>query len=286
LKVQEITIGSEYQPPKKHKRKKKRRILSFFKFLLFCVILAAILVGLALSPLFSVKSIEVYGNKHYNSSEVIEASGLIIGNNWFKSNSVDLKGILTFRSIDAEKLLLQRCPFLKSATVRIDFTGVVRIEVSERNAAALVPYMGSNIVIDNECFVLTLSSDAEDGKLPVIKGIDCDGYALGQALPVRDARYIEAFRRVLEVVTSADANAGERGREFSIKNIINYIDVSDIDNIKLYLDSRVLVNLGNYKEISEYRINFLREIFFFQLTEEDKGLLDFASGEHPSFIPD
>jgi len=62
--------------------------------------------------------------------------------------------------------------------VKIDFTGVVRIEVTERDPVALVPYMGANLVIDNECFVLALSSNAEDEKLPVIKGVDCEGYTL------------------------------------------------------------------------------------------------------------
>jgi len=286
LKIQEITTGAEYQPQKKHKRKKKKRILSFFKFVFFFLLIAAILVCLGLSPLFSVKRIEVYGNKHYNSSEVIDASGLIIGNNWFKSNSVNLKGIVTFRSIDAEKLLLQRCPYLKSAVVRINFMGVVGIEVTERDPVALVPYMGSNLVIDSESFVLTLSSNAADEKFPVIKGLECDSYTLGQALSVHDPKYLEAFGKVMEVIATADANAGERGKEFSIKDAISYIDISDLDNINLYLDSRIAVNLGNYKEISEYRINFLREIFYFQLKEEDKGLLDFTSGEYPSFIPD
>jgi len=286
LKIHEITTVAEYQPQRKHKRKKRKKILSFFKFILISGIFAAILVCVGLSPLFSVNRIEVYGNKHYNSNEVIEASGLVIGNNWFKPNSVNLKGILTFRSIDAENLLLNRCPYLKSAIVKIDFTGVVRIEVTERDPVALVPYMGANLVIDNECFVLALSSNAEDEKLPVIKGVDCEGYTLGQALPTHNPKCLEAFRRVMKVIESADSNSGERGKEYGIKGIINYIDVSDLDNIKLYLDSRILVNLGNYKDISEYRINFLREIFYFQLTKEDKGLLDFASGEYPSFIPD
>jgi len=99
---------------------------------------------------------------------VIEASGLVIGNNWFKSNSVNLKGYLLSDQL-MRKPLLNRCPYLKSAIVKIDFTGVVRIEVTERDPVALVPYMGANLVIDNECFVLALSSNAEDEKLPVIK---------------------------------------------------------------------------------------------------------------------
>jgi len=112
LKIHEITTVAEYQPQRKHKRKKRKK---YFHFLIyidkwdFCGYFSM----RWFVSIISVNRIEVYGNKHYNSNEVIEASGLVIGNNWFKSNSVNLKGILTFRSIDAENLLLNRCPYLK-----------------------------------------------------------------------------------------------------------------------------------------------------------------------------
>jgi len=35
----------------------------------------------------------------------------------------------------------------------------------------------------------------------------------------------------MKVIESADSNSGERGKEYGIKGIINYIDVSDLDNI-------------------------------------------------------
>ncbi|NLP14804.1 MAG: FtsQ-type POTRA domain-containing protein [Clostridium sp.] len=285
MKVQEIATGAEYQPKKKYKRK-KFRALRFIRLILVILFIMAVLVSLALSPLFYINRIEVYGNKHYNSSEVINASGLIMGTNWFKSNSLDLKGIVMFRSIDSEKMLLERCPYLKSAVVRIGIPGVVRITVTEREPVALVPYLGTNLVIDNHGHVIDTTNNVNGSELPTIRGVVCNGYMLGQALKVDNYEYIEAFNVVMKTIASSDANAGERGKEFCIKDIVTYIDVTDLDNVAICLDSRIVVNFGGYKEINEYRIDFLREIYYLKLKEEDRGLLDFTSGEYPSFIPD
>lgn len=285
MKVQEITTGAEYQPKKMHKRKKSG-IFRFVRFILVTLFIMAVLVSLALSPLFYINRIEVYGNKHYNSSEVINASGLITGTNWFKSNSLDLKGIVMFRSVDSEKMLLERCPYLNSAVVRIGIPGIVRITVTEREPVALVPYLGTNLVIDDNGHVIDTINNIDGIKLPVIKGVICNGYTLGQALKADNYEYIGAFNKVMKTIASSDANAGDRGKEFCIKDIITYIDVTDLDNVGICLDSRIVVNFGGYKEINEYRLDFLREIYYQKLKKEDRGLLDFTSGEYPSFIPD
>lgn len=285
MKVQEITADIGYEPLKRGKRKKSKA-LSFVKFILIVIFIMVTLVCLALSPLFSVNRIEVYGNKHYNSSEVIDASGLIMGNNWFKSNTINLKGIVTFRSIEAEEFLLGRCPYLKSVVVSMGMPGVVNITVTERKPVALVPYLGTNLVIDSEGYVLEVGNDSKEDGLPVVKGLVFDRYTLGQALSSDNPESINAFNRVMEIITSSDYNAGERGKKYSIKDIVVYIDVSDLDNVRLYLDSRIVANLGDYRELNERRIDFLREIFYFKLKKDDRGFLDFTSDKYTNFIPD
>ena len=66
-----------------------------------------LLVGIALSPLFYINSIEVYGNKHYNNIEVINASRIVLGANWFRelAYNADIKGMLTFRSTNSRKYI-------------------------------------------------------------------------------------------------------------------------------------------------------------------------------------
>ena len=66
------------------RKKYKEKSLGLCIRLIGYLFIMAVLVSLALSPLFYINRIEVYGNKHY-SSEVINASGLIMGTNWFKS---------------------------------------------------------------------------------------------------------------------------------------------------------------------------------------------------------
>jgi cell division protein FtsQ len=93
------------------------------------------------------------------------------------------------------------------------------------------------------------------------------------------------YKMVVEEINALD-NDKVYDSDKAIYNVVDYIDVTDWDNIQIMLDGRVRVNLGNYKKIGNYRLSFLREIFFNKLDETDKGYLDFTTGDAPSFIPD
>jgi cell division protein FtsQ len=55
--------------------------------------------------------------------------------------------------------------------------------------------------------------------------------------------------------------------------------------ICIQLDSRILVNLGDLQDL-DYRMAFLKEILLEKLNKNDKGTLNFTTGESPEFIPD
>lgn len=293
LKIQEITADNEFgqEGPGRNKRnkrnkRKKNRLFSLFKFILVIIFVMVTLVCLALSPLFYINRIEVSGNKHYNSSEVISVTNLVPGNNWFKMNKVNIKGILSFRSLEAEASILKKCPYIKSAAVRLSSPGVVKIILTERNPVGVVPYLGTNLIIDNEGYILDAGNKPAKDNLPVIKGLVFEHYSLGQMLKPSDPEGIRAFNKVMEVIESSDSNADGKYNDYKVKSHVKHIDVSDPDNIHIYLDSRITVNLGNYEDIDYYRIDFLKEIFFFKLKKADRGYLDFTTGDNPNFIPE
>ncbi|NMB32983.1 MAG: FtsQ-type POTRA domain-containing protein [Clostridium sp.] len=264
---------------------RRSKVLVLARFAIIAVIAIILLVCLALSPLFCIKSIEVGGNKRYNDNEIIEAANLQMGDNWFKSADIKMKNMDIFRSVGAEELLLKRCPYLETAAVRLRLPTRVKITVTERKPAVLIPYFGTNLVIDSNNYVIDTIGDAEGSSIPIARGITCNGYTLGQALETEKPEGITALDTVLKTISSSDLNAGDRDKEFDILDSMTYIDVSDLENIHICLDSRIIINLGDYKKINEYRIDFLREIYYLQLKRDDKGFLDFTSGEYPSFIP-
>jgi len=278
-------ISREMDRKYKRKIRKRKRILKFVRFILLTVLSLLTIVFLALSPLFNISAIYVSGNSNYNNNEIIDVTNLIIGNNWFRTNGLDLKSILLFRSIQAEKSIEEKCHYVKKATVRLNIPDGVNITVTERQPYVISPYSGANLLIDVEGYILDSKQEVSDYNLPVIHGLSFDNSRLGQALNAEDKKKFDMYKMVVEEINALD-NDKVYDSDKAIYNVVDYIDVTDWDNIQIMLDGRVRVNLGNYKKIGNYRLSFLREIFFNKLDETDKGYLDFTTGDAPSFIPD
>jgi len=272
----------------KYKRKaskKRKRALKFVKYLLLTVLSIGTLVLLALSPLFNIKWIEVSGNNHYNDTEIIEATDIIMGNNWFRMNGLDFKSILLFRSIQSEERIKENCYYIKKVVVRLGFPNGANIIITEREPAAVTPYDNANLLVDREGYILDLKQDVSEYNLPSVQGLTFDNCELGQVVNAEDKKKLDVFYKVLEEIIKVD-NDKVYDSSKAIYKHVNYVDVSDLDNVGISLDMRVRVNLGNYKKIGSYRLSFLREVFFNKLEETDKGYLDFTNGDRPNFIPD
>lgn len=269
----------------KRKARRRRRALKFIRNLLLTVLLVGTLVLLALSPLFYISSISVSGNIHYEESEIIGLTDLVVGNNWFKTNGLDLKSIILFRSVEAEKRIRENCHYVKKATVRLIIPDKVKIVLTEREPYVISPYDDEFMILDKEGYMLDLRKDISNYNLPMINGLNFDNCQLGQAINAEDRKKFDIYKNVVEEINKLD-NDNVYDSSKAMHKYVNYIDVTDWDNIGLMLDSRIRVNLGNYKKIGNYRLSFLREIFFNKLEKTDKGYLDFTTGETPNFIPD
>lgn len=266
-------------------KKKRKRALKFVRNLLLTVLVIGTLVLLALSPVFNIKWIEVSGNKHYNVTEITEVSNIILGNNWFRMNGPDLISILFFRSIETEDRIKESCPYVKKVVVRLGFPNGVLIKLTEREPVVVTPYDNSNLLLDQEGYILDLKEDLSGYNLPRVQGLTLDNCRLGQAVNGADKKKLDIFFMVLKEINNVD-NDKIYDSSKSIYNLLDYVDVSDLDNIGISLEGRVRVNLGNYKKIGSYRLSFLREVFFNKLDKTDKGYLDFTNGDRPNFIPD
>lgn len=269
----------------KKKKQKNRRII---KRLFIIILLAALLVGVALSPLFYINSIVVYGNKHYNSIEIINASNVVYGANWFRElvKTSDIKGLFTFRSTKSEESILDRCSYVKDVAVRMFYPGRVKITITEREPAAVVPYINTSLVIDNEGFVVDAGDEKHWENLPIIEGLDVNGYSLGKMISADNIKGIDAFNKIFDVINFTQRKSSGESFTNKLDEYICEVDVSDLDNVLILLDWRVKVNLGAYNQLDEYKIMLLKEIFFNNIDENEKGYLDLTTGENPTFIPE
>ena len=303
MKVQKQASGIETR------RKKQKKI----KFFLVSILVLAAIVTLMLSPVFNITGVAATGSRHYTQEQLVGVTGLSAGLNGFKTLAVNVGSVgnvdrlFSLRFATAEESILNSFPYVKEAVVRYKPVGTVRIDIIERQPIALVPYMGTNLLVDDEGYVLDTVQQPEDKvlsnqkgplpsdeespgpsgyvPLPYIKGLMFESYKMGQALICENQDSFMNVKLILESIRDSDESNNTK-----IMELVNYLDVSTEKSVCLSVDSRIVVNLGDVKSMGYdtllYRINFFRQIFMKNLKKEDRGLLDFTIGDNPKFIPE
>ncbi|MCX7843591.1 MAG: FtsQ-type POTRA domain-containing protein [Clostridia bacterium] len=274
----------------KAQKKKFRRALNWIKFILTVVLAVSAIAALFFSPLFDIKHITMTESKHYSREQILEATSLSAGTNGFVSLIKNAGGItnalrlLSFRHALAEDAILNGFPYVKTAAVRFNPPNAVKIDITEREAVALVPYMGSNLIVDADGYVLDINHKAQAEPLPVIKGLAFEGYKMGQALKLDNPEAFASAKTLMNTIKDADEADKQK-----LWGLVNSIDASSPDATYMNVDSRIMVNLGNITGLSYdsllYRIRFFKQIFIKNLKKDDKGLVNFTMGENPKFIP-
>ena len=264
---------------KKNQRAKKRFVF-WLKLILTTGLLVTTLVLLALSPLFAVNRVEVRGAVHYSEESIISLSGAIKGENGFRQVGSSPGNIFMLRVGSAEQAIRLGCPYVKTVKVRYVLPGTIVIDVLERTAAAAVPFMGTSLLLDRDGYVLeTLSTDSLQ-KLPSIKGLKFESFELGKKPEYVNPEAIQAAFRVLDEIKALDRNGSDK-----LYDAVDSVNVSDLSAVSFSLEYRLRVNLGDMQDLN-YKLSSTKTIFEKNIKKEDKGILDFTSGENPVFTPE
>ena len=112
----------------RHNRKRKRgrrRFGLLFKLLCGAALVAAATLGATV--FFQVETIAVVGNSRYTAQEVIDASGVQIGDNLFQMNKNQIS-----------QQILQRLPYVGEVSPQRGLPSTLTIQVTEISAAAQV----------------------------------------------------------------------------------------------------------------------------------------------------
>ena len=275
-----LEFESQGQSLKKGKPKKKRFKL---KLLLFTILVLAIVASLALSPVCNVKRITVKGSQRYKDDQLIGATDIYIGGSSFKimyKNINHLKNIYSFRYGKSEQSILKNYPYIKEAKVTYLFPNEVSINIYERKPICIIPFLGTYLLMDEEEYVVDTIDDPNNSTLPIVKGIGFDSYVLGQALNVKTPQTLNNAIILLKAIDDSDKE--DKNKLF---DEVRVIDVTDSNRVYLFVDNRIEVNLGDFKDLT-YKLNFFKQIYSKKISREDNGLIDLSTGENPNFIPE
>ncbi|MCI8590684.1 MAG: FtsQ-type POTRA domain-containing protein [Clostridiales bacterium] len=234
-------------------RKRTKKMLWVVFSAVFVIVLTAILVWISLWYFFKVENIRCEGITLYEADEIIEASGITVGEQMFNIN----RGAI-------EKVLSERYPYLLNVQIHREMPDTIVIEAKEDTAAYYMALCGEYCILSEQMRVLEMVSD-EDIVTARHKGIvklslpRVTGAVVGSEVEFLHARNKAYISEVINALLHSD-------RSQSIK----YIDLSNKFDITFNYAGRIDVLVGDESNITE-KIQFAYKMI------DDYS--DFATGE-------
>ena len=259
-------------------KKYKARIRGIKRFLLFILVVTATVL-FARSSFFIVDKIKVEGNKKYVAEDVIKQTGLVTGFNIFKMLGEKPKNLFSFRFNDAEKSILKAMPYIKTVRVGPSLPDKIKIRIQERTPFAVLETKGTSLLIDKEGYVLEELKDSNlKDKYFKIIGNSVDSYNLGQSVKFKGRSPLNEL-----IDFCAAINKNDKDSQLKLYKEISEVNLSETNNMIVVFDNRITVKFGDLEDI-EYKIRFFRQLYVNNITEKQKGMLDFTKGGNPYFV--
>lgn len=264
-------MDRDAKKPKRNRGRRKRTdwivIVNVPKLIRFLVIL--VMSVLAVISLFHiskrflpVKAFSVVGISIYESTDIINASGVKRG---------DLLYSLDEEEIEAR--ILEKCPYLSDVKVEAVFPDELRFEVEGRNARWYMDVSGTLYALDADLMVLDEIAKT-DGLtkliLPNVKRVLCG------SVPEFSESEIE-LKKTLEVISAI------RGSTFQAR--LTEVNLESRWNIRLVVDGSYTVTMGDMSDF-DAKLLAVEEILTRNLPESCiGGALDVSIPQSPAFKP-
>lgn len=266
----------------KQRQRQKMRLVTKIRLGVVAAIVLACLV--LLSPICSIRNIEVKTEDATLKESITKQLEEARGQNGFLYVTKNVNGfdnigsVFALRAKNMEDILLFERPELKDMQVSYSFPNTLTVQFAERTPSYLIFSSGVYVCADEAGFVLSVHTDSTERDLPVVRGIDLPSYKIGQTISTGNENQMEALNALFYEITLCDA----KDDAYKLSAHIEIADVSEYNEIWLFVDENLSVNLGDTDNI-EYKIPALKEILQTEEVQGKKGLIDFTVSEQPVF---
>lgn len=241
-------------------KRRKRRL--YKKGILILLILFSVLIMLCLKlQYFNITDIVVTGNKNITSEEIIKLSGIYKGNNIFYVNTLNIKkGVLSN-------------PYILDVHISRKLPSTIKINVTERKAVFYGMKNGKFLIFGGDGIALEERNNIDGMKLVKLDGFDFSKSNIGSSLKCDDKRKMDIISKLSTILFNSSNNLG-----------IEYIDITDIVNIKAY-SGNMCLKLGSSDNIDK-KINTAINILQGSNLKDAKGYIDVSFNGNPIFYVD
>lgn len=224
--------------------KKRKRTIRIVKYSTLSICILTAVICTMFSPLFNIENITVIGNEKIGANEIISLSQIQKGENTYKiSKSKTMQNI-------------KQNAYIEEVNIKRKLPSGIEITVKERKTSFLLEYASSFVYIDNQGYVLEVSSEKLD--LPIIQGQETEDerYVAGNRLCEAD---LEKLSTVIKIMEVAQIN--------EISNLITRIDISNSENYKIIFESEgKIAYLGDSLNLSTKMLHIKK------ILEKEEGI--------------
>ncbi len=220
---------------RKHKQRRRRKIITLVLMILLIAVVGAVL---SLTVFFKITQIKVVNSTVYGDKEIIEAGGINLSENMFLSDSDKAA-----RKIEAA------LPYISDVSVKKSITGKMTYTVTETKAAMAF--------VDGEQYLII----SPDGKVLERSKLISEHVCLVEGVTYSEA--VEGKTIVLSDILSSDGETVLRTGDRLLEDLINAykgsedylggkisdINVSDINNLEMVYEYRILLRCGEISKL-------------------------------------
>lgn len=229
-----------------------RRII--FIFLIF-IIFILVLIN---SPLFSIKKLNITGNKILSTEYITEELSEIFHKNMF------------FHSIDQSLHNLKENKYINGITYTKNYPNTVNIVIEEKNIDYYIFYNNEYYLFDRNSELIDILDYKQEFEIIEIKGVDFSGgFNIGDRLFGDDSREVQWIRNISELLdlNNSDVN-------------FDYIDLSDVHNVIMGYNN-LQIKIGNNSDLRRKLNIAINVINSDERYRDASGYIDVRSTSYP-----
>ena len=222
------------------RRRKKKYTLHYLFLFLFCI---AVGITICTNVLFKVSTIQVKNSSYYSSEELIARSGIDKGDKLFGINAADI-----------EKMLEDRFPYLQSVNIKRRLPATIVIDVVEEIPMGAAYTEEGYVILSKTGKTLENKVNEAPTDIPVLLGLEEEKFSVGSYLYAKSSdgerQLNEKLQMIQRFIEAAEAQFLEP---------LTYIHITDIDEIKVLYEGRILIDFGSELDLDK-KITFVQKV--------------------------
>lgn len=243
------------------RRRKRRGARMFWTLVTFLIVAGAIIASLTV--FLKVARIDVEGTTRYTGEEIIETSGIKVGDNLFGVNKFAVK----------EKILSDY-PYIEEIRITRRLPDAFLFEVTERNPCGYIEANDCKWLVDSKGFLLERIEKEEEAQgALIVSEEELMAPVAGGEITWQTAEKKNALVTMLSALQA--------------KNMLDKIgkaDVSSLYTLRFVYDGRFTVNIGTIENI-EKKLNMFEAVLP-QLAPTDRGQINLSNISEARFTPE